>query len=65
MFKTITKNTFTGTITTKLRLDDHDDWKAIVIVAQNGKSTKNQWGGFPVRNVGKPAYIQRIWEAVA
>ena len=49
MFKTITKNTFTGTITTKLRLDDHDDWKAIVIVAQNGKSTKNQWGGFPVR----------------
>ena len=65
MLKTITTNTFTAPLTTDFRLDRHDGWSAIVIVSQNGKSTQNQWGGFPVRNTGKTAYIQRIWETVA
>ena len=40
------------------------EWWAILVVAQNGKSTQNKWGGFSVRNTGQPAYIQNKWKAL-
>ena len=38
------------------------EWWAIVEIERDGKSTKNEWGGFPVRNTGCPAYIEKIWK---
>ena len=71
MIKTNTYKTFNGnSASVTFELVKHNqghtsEWDAILIIAQNGKSTQNKWGGFPVRNSGKPAYIQRIWKAVA
>jgi len=34
---------------------------AIIIVEQNGKSTKNEYGGYPTLHVGSEKYIARLW----
>jgi len=40
------------------------EWWSILYVKQNGLTLKNKWGGFPSRNCGKPAYIQKIWNDI-
>ena len=40
------------------------EYWTILIVAQDGKSTQNKWGGFSVRNTGKPVYIQKKWKVI-
>ena len=34
---------------------------AIVILEQNGKSLKNEWGGYTTLHVGSETYIQKKW----
>ena len=62
MQKTITTQTFKGPIDTTLKLVDHGDWSAILVVKQDGKSMQNKWGGYNVRNTGKTDYIKKIWK---
>ena len=67
MKKTVTTNTFAGPIATTFELAKHNvgsssEYWAILFVEKEGKSLQNKWGGFTVRNTGKPAYINKIWK---
>ena len=68
--KTITQTSPDGsTFTTvfDLQIEDYfgkDARGAIVIVQQNGKSLQNEYGGYPTRNVGKKAYLTRIFNSL-
>jgi hypothetical protein len=70
MMKTITQKTFDGqNKTTTYRLDKHNvghptEWWNIVYLTVDGKSLTNKWGGLHSRNVGKPLYIQKIWNTL-
>ena len=66
MMKTITTNTFNGPVATTFELVKHlvgqpTEWWAILYIQQDGNTLKNKWGGYHSRNVGKPVYIQKIW----
>tara|TARA_B100001778_G_C18513637_1_gene595422 strand:+ start:557 stop:787 length:231 start_codon:yes stop_codon:yes gene_type:complete len=67
MKKTVTTNTFAGPIDTTFELVKHnvgnpsEHW-AILFVEQDGQSLQNKWGGFTVKNTGKPAYMKKIWK---
>ena len=71
MIKTYTTNTFGGrSVSTTVELVKHlvgqpNEWWAILYIEQDGKTLKNKWGGYHCRNAGKPAYINKIWKAVA
>ena len=54
MTKTVTRcgNTYTYKLTNN----------AILIIEQNGKSTQNQWGGYPCCHVGSESYLQKMWK---
>ena len=70
MLKTITTNTYKGPTATTLELVKHNvgnptEWWAILYIDQDGQTLKNKWGGYHCRNAGKPAYINKIWKAVA
>ena len=61
------KNWSGKTMTTTYRLVKHNEgvsgeWWAILRVAQNNESLKNQWGGYSTRNNGSPKYIKKIWK---
>ena len=62
MKKTVTTNTFNGPMATTYELVRNETFSTIRMIEQNGKSLKNKWGGYSVRNVGKPAYINKIWK---
>ena len=62
MKKTVTTNTFAGPLATTYELVRNETFSTIRAIEQNGKSLKNKWGGYSVRNVGKPAYINKIWK---
>ena len=70
MMKTVSWSTFNGqnrTTTYKLikrNVGHPTEWWGIVYDAIDGKSLKNKWGGFHSRNVGKPTYIQKIWNTL-
>lgn len=70
MMKTVSRKAFDGhDMTTTCRLDKHNvghptEWWGIVYLTVDGTSLKNKWGGFPSRNVGKPVYIQKIWNTL-
>ena len=50
------------TITWKNYLEGKtSEYWTILMIAQNGISLQNKWGGFNVRNSGKPVYIQKKW----
>jgi hypothetical protein len=57
MIKTYTS----GSLTNKVELRIDSSHGAIVILEQNGKSLQNEWGGYPVLNVGKAEYLKKIW----
>ena len=65
--KTITwKNFHNKSQTTTFELKKNLEGKTseywtILMIAQNGISLQNKWGGFNVRNSGKPVYIQKKW----
>ena len=71
MIKTYTTNTFGGrSVSTTVELVKHlvgqpNEWWAILYIEQDGKTLKNKCGGYHCRNAGKPAYINKIWKAVA
>jgi len=46
------------------RLVKHATHSAILIVAQNGESLQNEWGGYSTLHVGKTDYINRKWKAI-
>ena len=67
MKKTVTTNTFAGPIDTtfelvKCNVGNSGEYWAILFVEKEGQSLQNKWGGFTVRNTGKPAYINKIWK---
>lgn len=55
MIKTYTTNLFHGTMTTKVELQED----AIVILEQNGRSLKNEFGGYPCLHVGSKQYLAK------
>ena len=67
MLKTVSWKTFNGIEkVTEYRLDKHNagqanEWWGILYQTENGVTLRNKWGGFSVRNSGKPAYIKKIW----
>ena len=47
-----------GNLTSKIRLK----LGAIIIVEQNGRSTQNEYGGYPPLHVGSTEYLIRKWK---
>ena len=74
MMKTIPWSTWStkessGIKTTTYKLIKHNvghptEWWGIVYLTVNGESLKNKWGGYHSRNIGKPVYIQKIWNSL-
>jgi hypothetical protein len=58
MNKTVT----TGSLTTTFAIVHHNHFSAIIMMVQNGRDLKNEFGGFPTRNVGKREYIEKIFK---
>ena len=38
-----------------------NEWWGILYHTEDGKTLRNKWGGYHSRNIGKPAYIKKIW----
>ena len=71
MMKTVSRKAFDGqgkTTTTfkliKRNVGHPTEWWGIVYHTVDGKSLKNKWGGYHSRNIGKPVYIQKIWNTL-
>tara|TARA_Y100000310_G_C20246735_1_gene607163 strand:+ start:297 stop:581 length:285 start_codon:yes stop_codon:yes gene_type:complete len=67
MLKTVNWKAFNGIEkVTEYRLDKHNvgqanEYWAILYQTIDGTPAINKWGGYHSRNVGKPAYIKKIW----
>ena len=58
------KTTKRGSLKTTFRLMRFSTHSTIQIMEQNGRSLKNEWGGYPVMHTGQPAYIEKRWKAL-
>ena len=60
----MTKTITTGSLTTTYMVIHHNHFSAIVMVTQNGRNLKNEFGGYPTRNVGKKTYIENLFKKI-
>ena len=45
----------------KHNVDQANEWWGILYHTEDGVTLRNKWGGYHSRNIGRPAYIKKIW----